>query len=401
MKSIIEGLIPNKITGFIHSHHGEPSDATIPVFENLLYVLALMRTHNLSNIQKATDILKRLLHFQLEDGSFPKYIHEFPVCDKPLSNIHYLAPLHLLDKYYGKVLIVKDAYLKLISFIKTQHLPHTYQCRLAACTGALNIDNVLSAPLASSTELFEHLVTLSLLDANSPGLKNALEYFSRYYSKTHSSYIGPHTSETTSQNLFSSVMRGELTDLKTALIFPHIQFIEETFEQFDSCGYQMENHKDFCYSLSKSFVNIEHRPSHLLDLHVKDTCLQLNPSSFDMTSARTQEGISLQVVLPALEHSETLVVFTTKRSTIALVNREKASAFSLKDTLTLGDVQLQFQAESAKIRGHIWYPSDTEMAIGLRVVRALNPIELTINICFSPENQLQDPLHADHYQHIE
>ena len=50
----------------------------IPVTDNFLYALALMRTKVADRILEARDLLERLLPFQLPSGNFSIHLHEWP-----------------------------------------------------------------------------------------------------------------------------------------------------------------------------------------------------------------------------------------------------------------------------------------------------------------------------------
>ena len=70
-------------TSFVHWCHtrgDETVNHTIPLYENFLFCLALMRMRTQQNITEAKEILARLLAFQAEDGNYPVYLHEYPLC---------------------------------------------------------------------------------------------------------------------------------------------------------------------------------------------------------------------------------------------------------------------------------------------------------------------------------
>lgn len=82
-------------TGLLHYHYDrgrQPPYQAIPLVENFLYALALLRSRTGDNISEGKQILENLLHFQnsgqggMGKGNFPIYIHDFPVCkDRFLS----------------------------------------------------------------------------------------------------------------------------------------------------------------------------------------------------------------------------------------------------------------------------------------------------------------------------
>ena len=89
-------------TGLIHYCYEEGSSKeTIPIFENLCYVLALFRTHVLDHVLEGKERLKHLLAFQYEDGRFPIYLHEYP---NHVGSMRTAYPLYLIDKHFSKVI---------------------------------------------------------------------------------------------------------------------------------------------------------------------------------------------------------------------------------------------------------------------------------------------------------
>lgn len=93
----------SKETHFIHYHpHHKKDPKSIPVYENLLFILALFRMKTMDNIQEAKTLLKKLFYFQKK--TFPVYLHEYPVCyDRTLAS-RLLPPLYWIQKEFHKVL---------------------------------------------------------------------------------------------------------------------------------------------------------------------------------------------------------------------------------------------------------------------------------------------------------
>jgi len=98
-------------TGYIHiCHHiqDEEEHLPIPVFENLLFALALLRTRISENILEAKEIIGKLLYFQNQiteaKGNFPIYLHEFPFCGDRFAGVHLLAPLYWMLKDYSQIM---------------------------------------------------------------------------------------------------------------------------------------------------------------------------------------------------------------------------------------------------------------------------------------------------------
>lgn len=89
-------------TGYLHYYYGLPQKSnhqTIPIYENILFALALLRSRQIENIKEAQNILTRLLVFQCNDstpshGNFPVYLHEYPFCRDFSCAVRILAPFY-------------------------------------------------------------------------------------------------------------------------------------------------------------------------------------------------------------------------------------------------------------------------------------------------------------------
>src|SRR4051812_26440911 len=71
----------SEVTGFVHLCYENPDHNrdTIPVYENLCFALALLRSRTAENVLEARALLDKLLAFEI-GGQFPVYLHEFPQC---------------------------------------------------------------------------------------------------------------------------------------------------------------------------------------------------------------------------------------------------------------------------------------------------------------------------------
>jgi hypothetical protein len=99
-------------TGFLYyNHHGEDKQShdTIPVFENFLYVLALLKTRKGESMQEAKLLLEKLLSYQSNTveqgrGNFPTYLHEFPFCFSRWNAVKMIAPMYWCYKNFHSIL---------------------------------------------------------------------------------------------------------------------------------------------------------------------------------------------------------------------------------------------------------------------------------------------------------
>lgn len=94
-------------TGYLHHYyHSQESDVqhTIPIYENVLFALALLRTKTVENMTEGMALLEKLLAFQNKEGQFPIYVHEYPNCKDLYLGIRLLAPFYWILKHFGHVL---------------------------------------------------------------------------------------------------------------------------------------------------------------------------------------------------------------------------------------------------------------------------------------------------------
>lgn len=105
--------LKSKQTSYVHYH---PSDNTfegrhdtIPLFENTLFALALLRSRLVESIQEAKGLLARLLSFQNQQegeakGQFPLYLHDYPSCHDWFASLQLLPPFYWILKQFGHIL---------------------------------------------------------------------------------------------------------------------------------------------------------------------------------------------------------------------------------------------------------------------------------------------------------
>lgn len=93
-------------TSYIHYyyHHPEGPHHGIPMKENSLFCLALLRSKTAEQVREAIEILQGLLAFQHPDGNFPLYLHEYPKAQDRLLAIQVLPILVWIHKLFSRVL---------------------------------------------------------------------------------------------------------------------------------------------------------------------------------------------------------------------------------------------------------------------------------------------------------
>jgi len=94
-------------TRFVHYCHHQKDEGvnhTIPLYENALFALALMKMHTAQNINEGKALLLKLLPFQAPDGNFPAYLHDFPTPLDRYAGIHLLPVFQAVLKEFSKVI---------------------------------------------------------------------------------------------------------------------------------------------------------------------------------------------------------------------------------------------------------------------------------------------------------
>jgi hypothetical protein len=97
-------------TGYLqHHYHIEGVPQAIPVFENFVFAYTLLKNKSAESIQKAKDLLSKLLHFQdteegMSQGNFPIYLHEYPQCKDGQLSINLLPVFYWILEQFNTVL---------------------------------------------------------------------------------------------------------------------------------------------------------------------------------------------------------------------------------------------------------------------------------------------------------
>ncbi len=114
----------SKRTKFVHGTDDDETREIILPYENLLYVLSLFQQRTQESCQEARSILDRILQFQLHDGNFCQYIHEYPNNPNSLTALECLVPLFFIRKYFYPLLTIDEKHAlsqsidKLVQFLE-------------------------------------------------------------------------------------------------------------------------------------------------------------------------------------------------------------------------------------------------------------------------------------------
>ena len=163
-------------TGFVHLYYGNETAAdTIPIYENFCYVLALLFQKKGETVLEAKKLLARLLPFQIEEGNFPIYLHDFPQCYDIYLGLK-IGPILLKIRNFKAVLgeeifeKIDRALRKLFSFYENKTLAPLWEFRRDVCRYVF--DPSYPKPLArdfdfekfSASDWWEYWISLQFLE---------------------------------------------------------------------------------------------------------------------------------------------------------------------------------------------------------------------------------------------
>lgn len=147
-------------TQCVHYNALDPeSRETIPVYENALFALALLKSRTAETVAEARVILERILYHQshppsVTAGNFPIYFHESPHCYSRWMGAKLFAPLYAIYKGFHTVLgdelrqKTSSALLALSEYALRSMEQHTpdYGVRLQIGAGLFAVGSLLKQP---------------------------------------------------------------------------------------------------------------------------------------------------------------------------------------------------------------------------------------------------------------
>lgn len=173
------------LTGFVH----EPLPV-IPIVENALFALALLRTRTGENIEEAKNLLDRLLYFQHSDGNFPVYLHEYPNCRDRYLGLQLLLPFHLISTSFHQILgaalksRLEEAIRKLQA-IKFEAIPpfHAFKWNVIHKNETGDVEKLFQKSPAQMAELLPFLQMVHLPQVNA--------ILQKHWNRNLLAYVGP------------------------------------------------------------------------------------------------------------------------------------------------------------------------------------------------------------------
>lgn len=192
------------LTGWIHSsHHRLESWETIPIFENLCFVVALLRSRVVANALEGRALLEKILAFQIpfgkEKGLFPRYLHEFPHVDRKGYLITIALALYLLQSQHKQILqlpLQKALHRAIDQLLQTMG-KQTWMDTLSLLLCALREEKIEKKSLlnlrpTSSRECVYllHLTQILFLQKRSVAVE-MFHHLTSYWSQEYNTYLGP------------------------------------------------------------------------------------------------------------------------------------------------------------------------------------------------------------------
>lgn len=350
-------------TLFIHYCYESESvkHDTIPILENALFALALLRTRLADNIKEAKELLEKLLSFEM-DGRFPVYLHEYPNYRDDEVGAHLLPCFYFVLKDYGAVLGAE--------FVT--HLQKTCQNILKKLEGAtlskraeakrlgfLGQDLSFWTPTAPS-DWGHYLIAAQMTSMEEQ--KRVWSLAARFWHPTLQTYIGPshrtlHEGTEPALSLYdlfmsaqfqeysSKVMKSHPLHMHAALVHP---FSFPLPYALSSSSHAISSHKE---GVAIYFGDKEHVHS-LLFPRQGGFEIVTSENGFSFTYDLTEEN-------PAEEASEVQFFCNVHPDNTLFVNGKKATLFQIGDEILLRSKKVSFlirftlESGEAKFLGHI------------------------------------------------
>jgi hypothetical protein len=128
-------------TKLVHHHFIDTATDTIPFFENFCFAMALFRQRTVESILEGKEILERLLAFQIPEGNFPIYLHDFPRCYDPWMGLRIAPILIQIQRHFGAVMGAElkkkmaAALLELLKYAESRNRPPLWEHRFLKLQG--------------------------------------------------------------------------------------------------------------------------------------------------------------------------------------------------------------------------------------------------------------------------
>jgi hypothetical protein len=377
-------------TGFIHLNYQDPQGPkqdTVPVVENFLFALCLLRSRLSEQMLEARELLHKLLPFQSHEGNFPIYLHEYPQCKELFTAAKLLPPLYWIVKDFGSVAgsEVKGCLKRALDHCLT-HLSQApaHLEVLIKGAGKGDLEKFNCEDYWYSPTMLGALIAALQMNPSLSWPKFWTHLSATWHSKA-GRYVGPHLYDARYEQspfslFYEQVMSGKALSLYAALMqpveLPPVNY--PIFKQGVIGGLPFEFHHNG--EAAAYFVPRQGVP---LQYVFEDGALQLITSS---PIQKTEEGFLLSLEPDQVDHFA--LEFDLKENSPILINGERGTVFQMGDRLEAAGKEIAFRISKAggagNVLGHLSLAPPApgflrKWVVSLRSVAVAESVEISLN----------------------
>lgn len=408
-------------TGFIAENE------KISLCDNFLFCLLLLRSKTQEHVLEAKRLLERLLYFQqhfqevASFGNFPLFLSDFPHCSDHLQALRVLhVELFILKEFsaiLGQELKVrlehstKTALKFLLDIEREVKLPYWAKYKLACMAAVMNVPFEVQEQQDIRTfgdpqNLAELIVAYQLY----PKSAAFWSYLSKVWHEPSKQYVGPaykvgyqHPNLLVAMALFRrEVEKLACYPLFTALLTEEHALIEPSYPElyngvFDRFSFSVVQKSGYAYSTLLGQPRPEETPGFFPFYLVTGNNSLAIQVPFGYSSSELVFELTPEVFNEEREKAKALVLsFNDQSGNKVLVNGQKATCFTMNDTLelTIGSLKLPLAftklAGDGEFVGHIVRGNRsghnqprftaTDIQIFLRALRGTTPTTIKVSL---------------------
>ncbi len=347
----------SSITGFVHyTFEDSSSRDAIPVFENILFVLALCRSNQADLVLEGRDLLMKLHEYFVKSSAFSVYLHEWPEIKKPLANVRLLFPLLHIWREYRHVFgdearkKISEMLQGLSAYVDSLDMPPLLLFQKKVFNALFHNDELprFDQSLCSSTKDWSEIIVVA------PFLEEKIIF--PYCDECHV-FAGGYGHELKRATLFDlffghKAREDEISPLQCALIydFPYETYLPSQMDLWKNVKTEgkLFSHLEK-YSPQETRVSPGH---HLFQVATKENALVCQNKDMYFTS-EFNEG-ELSCAFSFGEKSDVDFFLRHFPGECLYVNGEKATFFECGDRLTIMGLEIVFTkiSGSGRLCGH-------------------------------------------------
>ncbi len=388
-------------TGFIHLNYLDPlgkRQDTIPVVENFLFALALLKSRSSEQMLEARELLHKLFPFQSTEGNFPIYLHEYPKCKELFAAAKILPALYWILKDFGSVLgtEVKECSRRLLAYCR-EHRAEAPAHLAILMAGPEELEEYRQEKYWYSPTLLGSLIIALQMNPTVEWPEFWIHLKETWQPKT-LSYAGPHFYDARYEHspfshLYQTFMRGSVTDhpysLYAALLQP--KELQEVAHPIFKSGVIDSSPFEFTHTeeaASYFAPGSSSAPYQLIWVDgAKSHTLRLSSAS-----PLEKNGGSYRLKLQPEQVDQFSLELDTGESTSLFINGERQTVFQMGASLEIATGTKHLRLSIAKeggegnVLGHVSMAPATEgysrkWVFSLRSVAVAMPLQISLTIC--------------------